>query len=397
MPETRKTSRSIGAVVLFGAAALLLSACDPSGTATPAGPAPSGQAQAGSGDATVDAAVAAHYKGTLRSPDTTARPAAKKKKIVVISIGQASLSSSVPAAAAVEAAKAMGWDSTIYDAQLNPANAVGLVRQAVNSGADGIVMVAVDCPQAKSPLEEAKAKGIKVVPIYAYDCSDPIFGGKDPSLFSAGVNYGPAAAKDIGKYTEDAGAAQADAVIYATHGKAKVITFNDPEVVVLRYTNKGFLDRLATCAGCSVVGKVDFVGTELGPPLQQKVTTALLQHPEANVVKSPFTAASLLGISPAVVQSGRASDLYVMGGEGFLPELDLLRSNHGVSAVNVTPSDWTGWAAIDSINSLFAGQAPVDSGLGQILLDKQHNLPASGPYVPAIDFKSIYKKAWGVG
>ena len=392
----RFRSRSAVWTVVVAAAALLWTGCDSGGGTAPGGPLGNAQA-AGSGDTTIDAAVANHFKGTLRSPDTSSRPAAKNKKIAVISIGQASLSSSTPTNAAVEAAKAIGWGATIYDSQLNPANAVGLVRQAVNSGVDGIVLVAIDCPQAKSPLEEAKAKGVKVVPIYAYDCSDPIFGGKDPALFSGAVNYGPVAAKDIDKYTQDAGATQADAVIYATHGKAKLITFNDPEVVVLRYTNQGFLDKLKTCGGCSVVAQVDFVGTELGPPLQQKVSTALLQHPDANAIKSPFTAASLLGISPAVVQSGRAGDIFVMGGEGFQPELDLLRSDHGVNAVNVTPSDWTGWAAVDSMNSLFAGQPPADSGLGQILLDKTHNLPASGPYVPAIDFKAIYKKVWGVG
>jgi ribose transport system substrate-binding protein len=396
MRGKRFSNRLAVSTLVLAAAALLWTACDTTGGAGPVGPPVNAQAE-GSGDATIDAAVAKHFKGTLHSPDTTARPGVKGKKLVVISIGQASLSSATPTNAAVEAAKALGWSTTIYDAQLNPANAVGLVRQAVNSGADGIVLVAIDCPQAKSPLEEAKAKGIKVVPIYAYDCSDPIFGGKDPALFTGAVNYGADAAKDIDKYTEDAGATQADAVIWATHGKAKVIAFNNPEVVVLRYTNKGFLDKLATCTGCSVVAKVDFVGTELGPVLQQKVSTALLQHPEANAVKSPFTAASLLGISPAVVQSGRTGDLYVMGGEGFLPELDLLRNDHGVNAVNVTPSDWTGWAAVDTLNSLFAGQAPADSGLGQILLDKKHNLPASGPYVPSIDFKTVYKKAWGLG
>jgi len=42
--------------------------------------------------AQIDAAVAKHFKGTLRQPDGTARPAAKGKKIVVVSSGQASIS-----------------------------------------------------------------------------------------------------------------------------------------------------------------------------------------------------------------------------------------------------------------------------------------------------------------
>jgi len=101
-------------------------------------------------------------------------------------------------------------------------------------------------------------------------------------------------------------------------------------------------------------------------------------------------------VAPAVTQAGRAQSLYVMGGEGFAPELDLLRAGQGVSAVNIAPSDWTGWAAVDTMNSLFTDKPAADSGLGWQLVDKGHNLTDNGPFVPAVDFKAIYKKAWGV-
>ncbi len=31
------------------------------------------------------------------------------------------------------------------------------------------------------------------------------------------------------------------------------------------------------------------------------------------------------------------------------------------------------------------------------MVDKDHNLPASGDFVPPVDFKAEYEKAWGVG
>ena len=95
-------------------------------------------------------------------------------------------------------------------------------------------------------------------------------------------------------------------------------------------------------------------------------------------------------------QSGRASKLYVMGGEGFQPELDLIRNHQGVSAVMISPSDWTGWAAVDTMNSLFRNEKPAFSGLGWQLVDATHNLPASGPWESPVDFKAIYEKAWGI-
>jgi ribose transport system substrate-binding protein len=385
--------RRFGALGLSALAVVLVAACNSSPASTSTAP---GGASAPSSDfvATAKTKVANDYKGTNSAPDTTLRKPTAGKKLVVISAGESSLSSSVPSDAAVEAAKAAGWNVTLYDEKLNPANAPALVRQAIAGGAEGIILDATDCPLVKETLQEAKAKNIKIVPIYAFDCNDPIFGGGDP-LFSGFINYGTKAS-NVDTFTESYGADQADAVIAQTKGQAKVILFNDTEFTVLKYTAKGFTDELAKCSGCSIVTTVDFKAAELGPALQQKAASILLQHPEANAVKIPYTAAALLGISPAIAASSKNGSLYVMGGEGFAPELDLIRANKGVTAVNVIASDWVGWAAVDTMNSLFLGTPPADSGIGWTLADATHNIPASGPYVASVDFKAAYKKAWGL-
>jgi ribose transport system substrate-binding protein len=387
--------RRVGVVAALGAVAFA-GACGSSSkstTSTDTAQAPTTSSNSSADQSTLNEV----YKGTLSSPDTTPRPAVKGKKIVIISSGQSSISSSIPVNAAVEAAKAIGWQVTVYDAQLNPANNPNLVSQAIASGADGII-ADVDCYTAKSQFQQAKAKHIVVVPIYSYDCNDK-YAGKvgTESLWTGYTNYGPEANKDLGAFAEKYGFAQGQAAIAATGGKAKVIFFNDPEATVLHYTGTGFLNAIKQCSGCKVVADVEFKGLDLGPTLQQRAATTILQHPDANVVKSPFTAATLLSIAPAVQQSGRASKLYVMGGEGFKPELDLIRNHAGVNAVMISPSDWTGWSAVDTMNSLFQGKKPAYSGLGWQLVDPTHNMPASGDWVSPIDFKAIYKKAWGLG
>jgi ribose transport system substrate-binding protein len=267
------------------------------------------------------------------------------------------------------------------------------MRQAIAAGADGIIVDANDCPLIKAPLQEARAKHIAVVPIYAYDCDDPLFGGGQP-LFNGVVQFGQAGTPD--QLAENYGAQQADAVIVATSAHARVILFNDVEFTVLHYTGEGFKKELAKCSDCKIVDEVDFKAAELGPTLQQKASAALLQHPEATAVKIPYTAASLLGIAGATVQSGRAGQLYVMGGEGFADELDLIRGHKGVNAVNIISSEWTGWAGVDTLNSAFLGQQPKNSGIGWTLCDTANNLPPSGAFVPKVDFKAAYMKAWGV-
>jgi ribose transport system substrate-binding protein len=384
--------RSRAAGTLAAVAALsLAAACSTSssgGTTT--------EPSTGSSNASENPELAAVYKGTLTAPDGTAREGVKGKKLVIISSGQSSISSSIPVNAAEEAAKKLGWSVSVYDAQLNPANDATLMSQAIASGADGIILDAIDCQFVKSQMEQAKAKGILTVPIYAYDCDDPYAGKGGEPLFAGIINYGPEANKNLGAFAEEYGYAQGKAVIAATNGKAKVVFFNDPTVTVLHYTGAGFLRAIKECADCEVVADIKFNGLDLGPQLQQRAASVLLQHPEANAVKSPYTAATLLSIGPAVSQSGRAGSLYVMGGEGFQPELDLLRNHNGVNAVMISPSDWTGWAAVDTMNSLFRGEKPAYSGLGWQLVDGSHNLPASGPWVSPIDFKAAYEKVWGV-
>ena len=391
----RLTGPRIALLAGTAASAVVLSACSSSSNTASNSPQPN---NSNSSSAPVTNPVLQEvYKGTLASPDTTARGAAKGKSIWIISGGQSSESSSVPVNAAKEAAEKLGWKVHIFDTQLNTAQDAPGVSQAIAAGADGIILDAIDCSFVKSQLEQAKAKGIVTVPIYAYDCDDPYSGKGGQRLFSGYINYGPVANKNLGAFAEKYGFAQGEAAIAATGGKAKVIFFNDTQVTVLHYTGQGFLNAIKQCSGCSIVKSIDFTGLQLGPQLLQTAQSAILQHPEANVVKSPFTAATLLSIAPAVIQSGHANSLYVMGGEGFEDELNLMRNHQGVDAVMISPSDWTGWAAVDTMNSLFQGKKPAFSGLGWQLVDPTHNLPASGPWVPPVDFKAVYEKAWGVG
>ena len=357
-----------------------------SGTSTTAGGSPLQQAM----DATTQA-----EKGTNRPVDPTPRPAVKGKHIVVISAGQAADSSKIPVQGAADAAKAIGWQVDIYDAALNPAKYPGLVRQAIAAGVDGIVLDSIDCQTVKQPLEEAKAKGIAITAIYAFDCNDPHAGGESTGLYSALVNFGPKAAANPGKFSESYGMDQANYIIAASQNKAKIIALQDTEFTVLYYTYTGFKSQIDASGGSQVVDTLNFtVADLLSGRLTAKVQAELLRFPEANWIKSPFTAATQISIIPGL--GAKAGTINVMGGEGFPAELDFIRQGK-VTAANVISSDWVGWGSVDAMNSVFSKQPTVDSGIGWTIVDKTHNLPAAGPFVPEIDYKSAYKKAWGVG
>jgi ribose transport system substrate-binding protein len=334
------------------------------------------------------------YKGTDRKLPTSAQKPQAGKNVWIISPGQIGESASIPTNAAKEAGEAVGWKMTLFDSKLDVTLFSVGIRQAVAAKADGIILHAIDCALVKQPLIEARAAKVKILAYYALDCDDPNVKGEP--LYDGSVNFG-AQFGDYASLTRTWGAAKADWVIAKTKGQAKVISFKQDELLVVKYIREGFEQGLARCKTCEIVKTVDFTLADLGPKLQQKAQGALLQHPEANAVHVPYDSAMLLGIGAALVESGRNDKIEVIAGEGFPSNIQLIRDNKGQDAANAFPAAWTGYAAIDSLNSLFQGQKPQDSGIGYRMIDREHNLPAPGKgYEPEQDFRTGYKKIWGV-
>jgi ribose transport system substrate-binding protein len=344
--------------------------------------------------AAAQVALDAAYKGTDRTPPERATRPTPGKKVWIISPGQIGESASIPTNAAKEAGELVGWNMTLYDSKLDVANFSLGIRQAVAAKADGIILQSIDCPLVKQALAEAREAKVKIVAYYALDCDDPSVNGQP--LYDGSVNFG----SQFGTYadlTRAWGAAKANWVIARTKGRAKVISFKQDELLVVKYIREGFEQELAKCKTCEIVKTVDFTLADLGPKLQQKAQSALLQHPEANAIHVPYDSAMLLGISAALLESGRNDQLEVIAGEGFPTNIQLIRDNKGEDAANAFPARWTGYAAIDSLNSLFNGTPPQDSGIGYKLIDREHNLPPAGQgYEAGVDYKAAYKKAWGV-
>jgi ribose transport system substrate-binding protein len=89
----------------------------------------------------------------------------------------------------------------------------------------------------------------------------------------------------------------------------------------------------------------------------------------------------------------------IMGGEGTSAGMDLIRENRGMQAAVGLPVGWEAYAAVDAVLRLFAKQDPAasDSGMGLQVVDQTHNLPPAGqPFTPNVDYKSAYRKMWGI-
>jgi ribose transport system substrate-binding protein len=393
-------------VVLCAVTALVATtaACGGDGddTAANAGPSASASGSAPPVDVLTESKglVDTLYKGTYQTPDPTTRIAAKGKKIAIISRGQQSPSSKIPTDAAEEAAKALGWEVLRFDLELEPRNAPQAVRSAIAAGVSGIVSN-IDCAYAPAEFGEAKAKNIKIVALFTFDCTDPTVAGKTgQSYFTTFLNlrFANGEKVDAVRYGSAGGVIAASALIAATNGTAKVIAVTDITSTILTYTHAGFMSQMKRCQGCQVVEEVKYTGADVAEGgLVQKIKDALQRHPDVTAIRGANSTAVQAGIAPALVAARMQNQVLVIGGEGQERDLDLIRTKQGLNITLSTDSHWMGWAVIDALNSAYNGEEPRVPGLGALLIDRDHNLPPSGPAQHNINFKSVFRKAWGVG
>lgn len=334
-----------------------------------------------------DQYMSAKGVGYKQPPSTSPKPA-QDKSIWILSCGQSIPSCSYPAAQTAEAAKLLGWKSTIYDTKLDPARINEGYRQAIAAGADGVASYSMDCSISKAGLVAAQKAKVPTVAAEALEnCGD----GKN--YFSDIVAYtqGPFVTW-WGKY----GAAQADNVIVGTKAKAKVITINQVDFPMMMPTLKGFKAQLAKeCSSCEVVEEIEFTTPDIGAKLQAKVEQALVRNPTAN---SLYVVYDMLALGPdgAIRTSNRSKDIFVATAEGQASTMDNLRSGKIQGAGVGIPQGWEAFATVDTLNRLMQGEKQAPSGMGLQSYDLDHNFPSTGRWEPPIDYKAAYKKAWGV-
>ncbi|GCD88109.1 sugar ABC transporter substrate-binding protein [Nocardioides sp. LS1] len=381
--NTRDMWRRGVALVAAATLGLGLAAC---GSSASAGHGKTSEADQKSYQATLDA----WYKGTYKKPSGPTVQAPSGKSIWLIESGLGSDYATRGVAAAEETAKKLGWTVHVFDAKYDPTQMLTGVQQAVVAKADGIILSAIDCPTVKNAVVQAKAAGIPVVGVETKDCT--------PALLSHVVTY--AGHESFEDQDKDWGGAQAAWVIAKTNGQAKVVLDTETDAWTTLTATEGIKREIAKCSGCSIVGDATFVGTDLGPALQQKIEQILVQHPEANAFIPAYDVVmTQSGGAQAMQTAGRLKSLAIGGGEGTTAGIDQIRNGTGEQACAGQSVEWEVYSAVDTLIRLFLDQDPneVDTGNGIQVCDKDHNLPPAGqPYTPPVDFRSAFLAMWSV-
>lgn len=383
-------------MVALAASALiaLLAACG-SGSSSTGTQASAGAGTQDSGGATeadlarYDKELEKLYIGTYKEPTGPAIKPPPNKNIWVVVSGMDSEGSQNAAAGIKGAASELGWKVTVVDGKFDSTVQQKGIEQALADKADGIVVGYIDCAPIKTALERAKQQGVPTVGIEGKDC--------DPPVFAHSVLY----VDDMGfdDFGLAWGGAQATWVVAKTKGQAKTIinTQTDLQTIVVDF--EGVRKVFDECPTCEIVGDAQFVGADFGPPLQDKIAQQFVKHPEANSFIAAYDAALTSGGANAIKATGRLDQIKVMGGEGSSAVVKLIHQGVVGACVGL-PTEYEGWASVDSVARLILGRDANESnsGIGVQVCDKDHNLPPAGQaYKAPIDFKAAYRKLWGLG
>ncbi len=373
-------------------AMLALAACGSDG-----GAGSSGSDAASAPDAATALTAAKDYvdnylEGSYGELPSDANPIEKGKEVWVIDCDSKRSSCADPGNAIAAAGELVGWKVNHVDAKSTPAVASQLIDQAVAAGADGVVVVAIDCPNIKQSVANATDAGVAVYGNFALDC-DELDKGKP--LFSAvGSMFGQ---EDFSAAQQEQGELQA-AYVATELGEngGKVVLLDVEDSFVAHAISQGAARGLKKyCPQCEVK-TLKITLKDLGGGLQAKMSTILNQNPDAKAIVSLFDAVNEVGASPAVRDLG-LKGLVMTGSQGTPNAIKQIGAD-GPQTMTVTESpQLQAYEAIDSLNLLFRGEKPVPSINGWKLVDKDNYLPTDGNKVDVpFDFETLYKSRWGL-
>ncbi|WP_062378342.1 sugar ABC transporter substrate-binding protein [Demequina pelophila] len=398
-------TRKLGAVAAFAAAAFVMTACS-SGDSDDGGATAAAEeaaettetSDAMESEGTDDGAMESDYSEALQMAfdgigstldDLEPVTAESGLSLYVVSCGEQVPGCAVPAAAVKEAAETAGWSSTIADGKLNPEGFATAIRQAVAGGADIIVPIGIGCAVAQAAFQEAVDAGITVIGGGGVDDCDPKLWGSERLWLE---DYTPI------EQWEAFGAMQAAYATGATDGDVKAVVLNFTTQVWGQWITDGFTKELEELGGGEVVEVVDISDPETADGSYiQKATTALLNHPDANVLIAPVDGWFTNGLSAAIVQAGVDDQYTVIGRGGDEPALALIKQGDaGLDATVGFAVQWGAWGSVDTAARILAGMEPVYIGESIQVIDADHNMPSEGLYTGSVDYQALFKEAWGV-
>lgn len=276
------------------------------------------------------------------------------------------------------AARALGWRYATVDPGGVPDRQNAAVQQAINAGANVIILHAIDPSIVSGPLASARAKGITVI---CAACETD-----NTRDISGQVTFDP----------QKQGVILGAYLATASDGKANFVAFNDPEYPVVTRRWAGFQDSLRGCPDCKMLAESKFLATDIGTTLGTRAQAVLQSNPSADWAYVAFDSAATPIIQTAA-QAG-AQPVKVISYDGGRANIGFVRDGRQDADVGGA-LEWVGWAAVDDANRLLNRAPPVENPHVPSKLITRDNAAqyADTGFQGDLDYAAKYEQLWSTG
>ncbi len=366
------------AASLVAALALTVSACGSSDDDS------SGDSGSSSGSSAVVKESEANLKTLTANPKwvgpTKAVKPAPNKTIGIIPCTLAAAGCTRVHDGAVAAAEALGYETVVLDGKGDPQQYLSNVEDLIQQDVDAILNVVIPDSTIPSGLQAAEKAG---TPVICTVCGNP---PKPDVPVTSDVEVDADYAAQ--------GVAAADFII--ANGGGKVVTMNDNIFRPNQVRWEELTKRLNESDNVEIVDDVAITASGDINANHQKVTMGVLQRfPEGELdwITTPADSEGI-GQVQAIQATGR-EEVQTVGYDCDEQNLGFIRDGAGEAACVATPLEWLGWAGMDQVVRILAGEEFVEEPVG-IRVITADNVPAEGEPAIDVDFESEYKKLWGV-
>lgn len=319
---------------------------------------------------------------------TTPAKAPKNLKVAVVTCLSVLHGCVSPAEGVKHAGEKLGWNVTIYDGGGTPPKQNAAILDALASGANVIVTIAIDPNLIQLALSEAKKAGVPVVAgSNGIDTPNPV---KLTSHEGLGFVF------DVGPDYATLGRHAAEWIIADSKGKANVVVYSDKEFPSVMAFQVGLLDGLSKCKTCTISAPQYFTATQIANQLGQMTVDYLRTHPYVDYVFGPYDPAAAAQVT-AIAQAGMGNRVKLVGVLGDQQNLDFIRAGRVQAADAAYENEYMGWAIVDQTIRMLNKQPlaePHNENEPFIVLDKT-NLPKPGAdWQAATGYQEKYLSLW---
>jgi ribose transport system substrate-binding protein len=288
-----------------------------------------------------------------------------------------------------ESDDAVGWKTTIMDGKGSPSVTNQDMITAVNSGADAIVLDAIDSRTVVQGMEAARKAHVVV----GSNASDNVVGKGLTNV-----------AFEVSAATRPSGKSLADYFVVSSNGHAQVASLHVSTIPGTQHRYEAFMKEFKMCAGCKVVSDQTY-GLVSQSDFTSLIKATVAAHPDIQYIFLDISQYATIA-GNALGQLGLAQKIHVAGIDCLPPEIESIKLNKGEVACSYDQLEQSGWATTNELTRYWAGLKPLPTIEDQVpvrLLTKSI-IPNCNPnttgcrasFMGTFTLKPYYLKLWGI-